>query len=572
MNGFLKKTEKWFELSSGYELFVAASSLISEYQLADAGFFVYKKRLMTGVTSDPIDLYRPWGDFAEIELANLHQFFSLEHMNRLHPFMEKWSPIDQVPSLHHAWIGTKFTHLGIWPFTSSDQQTGALVVSRKFNTIHELSLEESNWLLNVCAYQVSNAINAMLNFRKMEFANRQLEKEIQLRKLAELELERDAKIQMNLINNMSIGVFLASLDRTILMANHRITEIFGYEIDELVGQNFRTIYHNDDAYHQFSSYYYLLASSPNGITDQQFMFQRKNGSLFSAEVSGAFLDPEDPSKGVIWTIKDISEKLAMENQIRLHNERMQHELRLAGSLQHAFLPKNLPSISGILMAWKYIPSDFLAGDMLNIIALDDTHLGLFVLDVMGHGVSAALSAIAINYYLRPLENDQELSIARHPGTLLTAINERFSDFSNIESYFTIFYGVLDLNTMELVYSNGGHPSPIVVHENGIIDTLQEGDIPLGINKGTRFSTYSWQLNFGDKLLVYSDGLTEVFNQEGEMFSIKRVKDFLTQYRELDISSLTDQLINEITLFTGQSQWSDDVTLVGMDIQPRSVHK
>ena len=340
--------------------------------------------------------------------------------------------------------------------------------------------------------------------------------ETNLREILQDAYLQESNIRLHMINNIGIGVFLTSLNRTILKANRRITELFGYQEEELIGESCSILYNNDESYKQFGSLYQRFTDFPNEIIQAQYIFQKNDGTLFTAEVFGALLDPNNPIKGVIWTFQDITEKLAMEEAIQTNQVRMQRELEVAAALQQAFLPHELPYFNQVNVSWKYIPSDFLAGDMLNIISLDDTHLGFYVLDVMGHGVSAALNAIAINYFLRPMENDQELAIAQHPGSLLTVINERFSDFHITESYFTIFYGVLNLTTMELEYAKGGHPSPILVHENGTIDTLQEGDMPLGITKGTTFSTYTQQLKPGDRLLVFSDGLTEVFNHEGEI--------------------------------------------------------
>ena len=179
MNYFLKKTEKWFELSRGFELIIAATSLIKEYNLADAGFFVYQKRLVTESTTDLIGFHCPWGDFSEIHLTNLEHFFSLEHVNRLQNFTEKWISIDCDLVINHKWIDYTFAHIGIWPITSSNLQAGAIVVARKLNSEHDLTLEESNWILNACASQVSNAFNAMLNTRTAEQTSRLLEERTQ---------------------------------------------------------------------------------------------------------------------------------------------------------------------------------------------------------------------------------------------------------------------------------------------------------------------------------------------------------------------------------------------------------
>ncbi len=388
--------------------------------------------------------------------------------------------------------------------------------------------------------------------------------DINLLELTEEALAHEAKVRLDLINNIGVGIFLATFYRIILRTNDRVTEIFGYTEEELIGQSFRIIYSSDELFQQFGTYYHLFTDSEDGVIDKEYKFQRKDRTTFIGEMRGTLLDRKDPSKGIIWTIQDISEKIAMQNEIKLHNERMRNELELAASLQQAFLPHHLPKIDGITISWEYIPSSFLAGDMIDVIMLDDTHLAFYVLDVMGHGVSAALNAISINYLIRPSENVNERQRSLHPGNLFTYINEKFGDFLLTESYFTLFYGVLDLTTMVLTYARGGHPAPILMHHDGGITYLNEGDMPLGLMKEVQFDDFEVQLKPGDKLIIYSDGLTEVFNHEGEMFSTNGIARMMTKHKEVGIHQLTNEILSTVQDFSKSDQWTDDVTLLGLE--------
>ncbi len=376
---------------------------------------------------------------------------------------------------------------------------------------------------------------------------------------------KEARIRLNLINNMAIGIFLIN-HRIIHRVSRRILDLFGYEEEEIIGQSTRFLFHTEEQFRMFETFYQQLEASPTGMVTMQYHFQKKDGNPLIADVTGAWLDPDHPSQGIIGTLQDITEKLDMEAMIRANQIRIQSEMEVAAALQQAFLPHHLPNFKSVNVVWKYIPCDFLAGDMLNVISLDDHHLGFYVLDVMGHGVSAALNAFAINYYLHPIENGKDRAVALRPGDLLTVINERFSDFQITESYFTLFYGVLDLSTLVLKYAKGGHPSPLLVHENGDIEALQDGNMPLGIIKGTSFATYTQQLTPGDKLLVYSDGLTEVFNDQGEVFSTHRVIAAMTQHHGREVHDFVDHLIEAIVSFAGKTQWSDDATLIALEMR------
>ncbi len=376
---------------------------------------------------------------------------------------------------------------------------------------------------------------------------------------------QEARIRLNLINNTAIGIILVNRDRTIIRANRRILDLLGYEEEEIIGKSTRVFFDSDEQYQHFEYFYDQLMASQNGMVTMQFTYQKKDGTPLVADITGAWLDPADPSQGIIGTMQDISEKLALEKVVKESNERMRHELVLASHLQRAFLPQSLPDLRGIDIAWEYIPSDYLAGDMINLMMVDDNHLAFYLLDVMGHGVSAALQAFAINYFIRSFGTADEMGNFFHPGDLLTELNLKFSDFYLTESYFTIFYGVLDLSTNRLIYAKGGHPAPFLLHKNGAVESLDQGEMPLGIRKETRYQDYQVFLQAGDELLLFSDGLTEMMNDQNEMFSIQRVRDLMIKNKDENIHYLLANLLDHLNRFSGETKWNDDVTLIGLKI-------
>ncbi len=375
---------------------------------------------------------------------------------------------------------------------------------------------------------------------------------------------REARMRLNLINHMAIGVFIISPDRAILNVNHRITELFGYEEEEVIGESTRILFDSEEQFLQFGKFYHQLEESKKGMVNLQQIFQKKDGTLFVADVTGAWLDPDEPLQGVIGTIQDISDKLALEREVNEHHEKMKHELELASHLQGAFLPQHLPTIKGIHVTWEYIPSNYLAGDMINVMMIDDSHLAFYILDVMGHGVSAALNAFAINYFIRSSGTNSAENYALNPGKLLTELNTKFSDYYLTESYFTMFYGILNLSMNLLTYAKGGHPSPLLLHNNGEAEFLDQGEIPLGIMVDIHYQNYQVSLLPDDKLLIYSDGLTEMMNEQNEMYSVQRVMDVMMQNKDHTIQQVIKKLLDHLREFSGLSKWNDDVSLIGIE--------
>ncbi len=184
---FLKKTTSWFQLTRGNEIFSAAARLISDYQLANAGFFIYQKRLLNVPSPDPFTIYHPWGYFAGI--PDLENLLSFHHLDELSPYTESWYELYEYPFFKH-WRAENITYIGVWPITSSEQYIGAIILAKYRDHKPTFPLIEEERLLSICSYQISNAINSMLATRKIEVTNQALQERIQEQNRLEHHLRR----------------------------------------------------------------------------------------------------------------------------------------------------------------------------------------------------------------------------------------------------------------------------------------------------------------------------------------------------------------------------------------------
>jgi PAS domain S-box-containing protein len=249
------------------------------------------------------------------------------------------------------------------------------------------------------------------------------------------------------------------------------------------------------------------------------------------------------------------------------NERMRRGLELAGRLQQALLPDRAPEVAGAQFAWLYEPCEELAGDILNVFRLGPQQVGVYVLDVSGHGVSAALLSVTLSRWLG-------LQAARHaagqadadmtePADVAERLNRDFQLDTRFGQYFTLLYGVLDCEAWAFRYVSAGHPPLAVVPADGPPRTAEVSGFPIGIVDEPRYETQRLPLAGGDRVMLYTDGLVEASDAEGEPFGADRLLAELERTREQDLSSSLPAVVEAARAHRGGGGFADDVSLVAM---------
>ena len=201
------------------------------------------------------------------------------------------------------------------------------------------------------------------------------------------------------------------------------------------------------------------------------------------------------------------------------NGKMKRDLRSAAKLQKALLPGASPASSRAAFAWMYVPCDELAGDIFNVFALDDRHVGMYLLDVSGHGVPAALLSVTLSRVLAPVPGQSSLVMRSGPAGLeptpphevIAELNRRFPMEGTISQYFTMIYGVLDTASGHFRYSCAGHVGPAVVRREGPSEILETPALAVGWDPAAPYEDLRMILAPGDRVYIYSDGITETLN-------------------------------------------------------------
>ena len=236
--------------------------------------------------------------------------------------------------------------------------------------------------------------------------------------------------------------------------------------------------------------------------------------------------------------------------------RLQAELQVARSLQLAILPGAFPATPGCEGAARMIPATTMGGDFYDFIELPDGQIGLVIADVSGHGVPAAFFMAVARTNLR------ELAV-RHtdPGECLAQTNEALCTQNPLDLFVTIFYCMLEPKTGVLRYANGGHNPPYVRRAHGPVEALSgPGGLVLGVMSGARYATHTLQLLPGDRLVLYTDGVTEAFNPAAEAYGTQRLIDEVHVHGGGTPAALVERICQSITTFAGNAPQSDDITL------------
>jgi sigma-B regulation protein RsbU (phosphoserine phosphatase) len=266
-------------------------------------------------------------------------------------------------------------------------------------------------------------------------------------------------------------------------------------------------------------------------------------------------------------------------------QQLRDDLELAARVQRSRLPQSTPVFENYEFAWKFQPCVHLAGDNLNIMALNEDHVGFYVLDVSGHGTHAALLALAVNHLLHPSDGDTSVVnrpnrmrgseaepeyLPTTPKDVIDRLNRHFVFDPVTSHFFTIVYGILNLRAATWTYASTGHPPPLRISRDGAVDILDSSGMPIGIlgseeENGERYTDRIVQLQRGDRLYVYSDGLIEARNSTDQPVSVKGLADILTRSRHMPLKESLDAAFDAIGEWRGEPSFADDLSIVGLDV-------
>ena len=243
---------------------------------------------------------------------------------------------------------------------------------------------------------------------------------------------------------------------------------------------------------------------------------------------------------------------------RVSDAAVRKEIEIAQEVQAMLFPRKLPNDNHLAMERSYVPHTEIGGDYYDVVDIDADRLLLCVADVSGKGVPASLLMSNFQAGLRTLLR-QGVALA----TIVPELNHLLFRNSGGEKFITAFLGIYDRRTRRLQYVNAGHNDPLLIADNGTVQTLKHGTVMLGIMEELPLLRVGEvEIPPHSLLLMYTDGLTEVFDADNNEFGEEGVLDVLHRSRYLPLPKLHKELLRRINAFSAHdAQFADDVTIL-----------
>jgi phosphoserine phosphatase RsbU/P len=250
----------------------------------------------------------------------------------------------------------------------------------------------------------------------------------------------------------------------------------------------------------------------------------------------------------------IIEKVELHEQL-VEKKRLEAQIEVARQVQLELLPDRDPKIKNFDISAYIFPTEEVSGDYYDWVKIFDDQIGIVVADAVGKGIPAALLIAFLRASLRA-----NVQTGYAPHIALSKVNDLLWDSVEENQFITAIYGILDATNRTFVFSNAGHNPPLLISPNGEYKFVEYGDLPLGMFRAMRYHQHFIRLEQGQTLVLYTDGMTEAENNQGEEFGRERLAEKAIECASLSANKMVDCIRRSVDLFTERRFLNDDGTL------------
>ena len=370
----------------------------------------------------------------------------------------------------------------------------------------------------------------------------------------------------NILESIEEGYYEVDLNGNIIFFNDSLINMLQYNEKEFIGLSYKSVMDEGNINKIFNIFntVYKTGNSSN-IFDVKVT--RKDKTEFFCEVSTSLIqDSEDNPVGFRGIFRDINEKKMAEEALKKSEEQLQkvltgirEDLNLAKNIQENILPKNIDNIGSLSFHIKYHPLIEIGGDIYDIYETENGIVRIFLADATGHGIVAALVTMLIKSEYEQLKIRED-----SPSKIIESLNKIFLEkYKSLNIFFTGIIIDIDENDNSLTYSSAGHPSQILIRGKNIINLHKTGRA-IGFVKDIKCITKQHKFNEKEKLLLFTDGLTEEFNQSYEEFGEERIHEIILNNPDKNLDALINDLMIQVTDYISGLNFNDDITIIGIE--------
>ena len=380
------------------------------------------------------------------------------------------------------------------------------------------------------------------------------------RKQQEKEIADNLSFVTTLVDSVPNPIFVKDTSGRYVKFNRAYEQAFDIRREDIVGKSVMELDFFPEDYRNSRHEEDLRLLRAGGSTHREMTVTLGDGQKHDMLFWARAFELSDGSRGgVLGVFVDISQQKELERQLGIANKRMGDELNIGRHIQMSMIPLTFPRFPEHkdLDVWAYIrPAREVGGDFYDFYMIDDRYFAFVIADVSGKGVPAALMMAVAKTLLKSRSQD-----TRSTENIISAANNELSENNDDCMFITAFFGIIDTKTGAMTYTNAGHNPPYLVKSDGTMLALDQLHGPMvGVMPGIPYGESQLTLDVDDKIVLYTDGVTEAFDANRNDYGERRLEEFIKRSSQLGTKYLVESLVQDVDEFAGEEEQSDDITV------------